>query len=58
MISRTTKEFWKLFDVLPKTIRNQTVKTYKVWNNNPNHPSLHFKHYFVKKLRQNIFLKL
>ncbi|GJQ60251.1 MAG: hypothetical protein D8M57_15730 [Candidatus Scalindua sp. AMX11] len=43
MISRTTKEFWKLFDALPKTIRNQTVKTYKVWNNNPNHPSLHFK---------------
>ncbi len=43
MISRTTKEFWNLFDVLPKGIQNQAVKAYEVWNNNPNHPGLHFK---------------
>ncbi len=43
MISRTTKEFWNLFDVLPKGIQNQAVKAYKAWNNYPNHPGLHFK---------------
>ncbi len=43
MISRTTKEFWKLFDALPKGIRNQAVKAYESWNINPNHPGLHFK---------------
>ena len=26
MISLTTKEFWKLFDILPEGIRNQAVK--------------------------------
>ncbi len=43
MISRTTKEFWNLFDVLPKGIQNQAAKAYEAWNNNPNHPGLHFK---------------
>jgi len=43
MISRTTKEFWNLFDVLPEGIQNQAVKAYEVWNSNPNHPGLHFK---------------
>ena len=35
MISHTTKEFWNLFDVLPKGIQNQAVKAYEVWNSNP-----------------------
>ncbi len=43
MISRTTKEFWNLFDVLPKGIQNQAVKAYGAWNSNPNHPGLNFK---------------
>jgi hypothetical protein len=43
MISCTTKEFWNLLDVLPKGIKNQAVKAYEVWNNNPNHPGFHFK---------------
>ena len=43
MISHTTKEFWNLFDVLPKGIQNQAVKAYEVWNSNPSHPGLHFK---------------
>ncbi|MFQ5964137.1 MAG: hypothetical protein ACE5KZ_07630 [Candidatus Scalinduaceae bacterium] len=43
MTSRTTKEFWNYFDLLPKGIRNQAVKAYKAWNTNPNHPSLYFK---------------
>jgi hypothetical protein len=43
MTSHTTKEFWNLFDALLKDIQGQAVKAYDAWNNNPNHPSLHFK---------------
>ena len=43
MTSHTTKEFWNLFDALPKEIRNQAVKAYDAWNNNSTHPILHFK---------------
>jgi len=43
MTSHTTKEFWNLFDALPKDIQNQAVKAYDAWNTNPTHPSLHFK---------------
>ena len=43
MISCTTKEFWDLFEALPKGIQNQAVKAYELWNKNPQHPGLHFK---------------
>ncbi len=43
MISCTTKEFWNLFEALPKGIQNQAVKAYELWNKNPHHPGLHFK---------------
>lgn len=43
MTSHTTKDFWNLFDALPKSIQNQAVKAYKALNNNSNHTSLHFK---------------
>jgi hypothetical protein len=43
MISRTTRDFWNYFNLLPKDIRRQAVRAYKIWNNNPNHSSLYFK---------------
>lgn len=43
MISCTTKEFWNLFEALPKGIQNQAVKAYELWNKNSHHPGLHFK---------------
>jgi hypothetical protein len=43
MTSHTTKEFWNLFDALPKDIQSQAIKAYDAWNNNHIHPSLHFK---------------
>jgi len=43
MISRTTKEFWNLFEALPKDIQHQAVKAYELWNKNSHQPGLHFK---------------
>ena len=43
MKSKTTREFWKLYDRLPKTIQLQAVIAYRCWRQNPYQPSLHFK---------------
>ena len=43
MRSRTTKSFWRLFDKLPQTVQLQAGKAYRLWRDDPHHPSLHFK---------------
>lgn len=43
MQSRTTKEFWKLFQLLPESVQQQARKAYELFQHNPNHPSLNFK---------------
>ena len=43
MKSRTTRQFWKLFDRLPKKVRFQAVLAYHRWRTNPYHSSLQFK---------------
>jgi len=43
MKSKTTRDFWKLFQQLPKTIQLRAIMTYRRWQTNPFHPSLHFK---------------
>jgi len=43
MISRTTKAFWKHYKGLPSEVRRKTRATYKLWRDNPAHPSLFFK---------------
>ena len=43
MNSRTTRSFWKLFDAMPTSVRDQTRKSYRLWHDDPSHPSLHFK---------------
>ena len=43
MISRTTQPFRKLYADLPKTIRRHAKKAYSIFQNDPRHPSLHFK---------------
>ena len=43
MKSRTTKEFWKAFARLPDEVRRLAKKNYRLWRENPNHPSLEFK---------------
>ena len=43
MTSRTTKAFRKLHAELPQEIQKGALKSYRIWRNNPQHPSLQFK---------------
>ncbi len=43
MKSQTTKSFWKHYWALPSEIRQRARRTYKLWRDNPAHPSLFFK---------------
>ena len=43
MKSRATRRFWKLFAGLPSHIQQLAEKNYRLWSNDPNHPSLRFK---------------
>lgn len=43
MNSSTLPEFWEYFAQLPKPIRLKAAKAFALWQNNPKHPSLHFK---------------
>jgi hypothetical protein len=41
--SLTTTDFWKAYAELPPDTKKQARKAYKIWQENPLHPSLHFK---------------
>ena len=43
MISRTTSAFRELLRQLPGDIQRQARAAYRLWRQNPHHPSLHFK---------------
>lgn len=43
MISRTTEKFWKLYGQLDSKIQEQAISAYKLFTDNPKHPSLKFK---------------
>ena len=43
MTSRATRRFWKLYQELPENIQRLAVKNYRLWRENPRHPSLDFK---------------
>ena len=43
MKSRATARFWKLYGELPRETQSLADKTYRLWRDNPQHPSLHFK---------------
>jgi len=42
MTSKTTKDFWLRYDKMPLEIQTLAKKTYALWHENPNHPSLYF----------------
>jgi hypothetical protein len=41
--SRTTPRFWAAFNVLPPDVQDQARKAYRLFSDNPSHPSLQFK---------------
>ena len=43
MNSRVTEEFVAGFAKLPQAVKDQARKNYRLWKQNPSHPSLHFK---------------
>jgi hypothetical protein len=43
MKSLTTPRFWQAYVVLPPEIKLAASKQYRLWKNNPRHPSLQFK---------------
>jgi len=43
MTSRATRRFWKLYESLPEPVQRLAAKNYRLWRDNPAHPSLDFK---------------
>jgi hypothetical protein len=43
MKSHTEARFWKFYDNLPHDVQRTADQAYKLWQDNPRHPSLQFK---------------
>lgn len=43
MKSATLPSFWTAYALLDERIKREARKTYRLWERNPFHPSLHFK---------------
>lgn len=43
MNSVCTDQFWEQYHALPESARKAAVKNYRIWRENPRHPSLRFK---------------
>lgn len=43
MISRATPRFWAAYRALPRDIQEAARKAYRLFRDDPNHPSLQFK---------------
>ena len=43
MKSSTTPEFWSAYAALPPEIKSRSRTVYRLWSQNPRHPSLQFK---------------
>lgn len=43
MNSQITREFREMFGQLPEAVQQTARKNYKLWKDNPAHPSLQFK---------------
>lgn len=43
MKSQPTKQFWNCYEKLPTDVKLAAEKAFRLWLENPRHPSLHFK---------------
>jgi hypothetical protein len=43
VISRATDAFWKAYRNLPDQVQQRARTAYRIWQENPAHPSLQFK---------------
>ena len=44
MTSRARRSFWEAFGKLPQDVQKIAREKFKLWRQDPFHPSLHFKH--------------
>jgi len=58
MISHINARFRKAFQQLPKNIKEQAKKTYKLWKQDPFYPSLEFKRVFPSRLIYSVRIGL
>ncbi|WP_022669860.1 type II toxin-antitoxin system RelE family toxin [Hippea alviniae] len=49
MISKTTSEFWKLYEKLPDELKKEAKKAFTLFQENPFYPSLRFKKIYSKE---------
>lgn len=43
MKSFATADFWNAYNQLPPELKEKAQRAYQLWQENPQHPSLHFK---------------
>lgn len=43
IVSHATSQFWRLYEALPREVRQEARHAYRAFRVNPRHPSLHFK---------------
>ena len=43
MRSQATLRFWRFYGRLPRGLQRRARKAYRLWRNDPGHPSLQFK---------------
>ena len=43
MVSRTTRQFWRLFSGLPPQAQRDAKRAYRLFRSDPAYPGLHFK---------------
>ncbi len=58
MKSRTTQKFRDCLAKLPKEFRKQAASAYRLFGDNPNHPSLHFKRIHSKQLIYSVRISI
>ena len=56
MISRVTKQFWSLYQALPRMIQERADKAYALWKNDPHSPGLQFKRVDSEELIYSVAL--
>jgi hypothetical protein len=58
MKSQVTEDFLTCFSRLPKAVRSQARKAYRLWRQNHTHPSLHFKRIHSQEMLYSVRISL
>jgi len=56
--SYTTSGFWKAYQRLERAVQRQAREAYRLFEQNPRHPSLHFKRVHIRKAIYSVRVNL